>query len=176
MATFYPSITDEQAALIHNAAVFFVATADPKLERGPHGEGPINVSPRGGVPIHILSPNRIAFLDYAGSGNETARHSLAGGPITLMICSFEEENAAIVRLYGTARITPLAESALAAMLLERPAEEIKLPTRQVIEVEIEATMTSCGYGVPVMAFVCDRRVANRGRRYKEPRSLNAAKA
>jgi hypothetical protein len=171
MATFYPSITDEQAALIRSAPVFFVATVDPNLAPGPHGEGPINVSPRGGVPIHILAPDRIAFLDYAGSGNETARHSLAGGPITVMVPSFDAENAAIVRLYGRARITPLAESLLAELLREHPATEIRLPERQVIEVEIERTMTSCGYGVPVMSFEQDRTVANRGRAYKESRSL-----
>lgn len=175
MATFYPSITDEQAALISSAAVFFVATADPNLEAGPNGAGPVNVSPRGGTSLHILSANRIAFLDYAGSGNETARHSLAGGPITVMVCSFDGEDAAVVRLYGKARITALADSPLADRLLEHPAEEIKLPMRQVIEVEIESTMTSCGYGVPVMSFVRDRSVADRGRRYKESRSLNKAR-
>ncbi|MBK9709875.1 MAG: pyridoxamine 5'-phosphate oxidase family protein [Kouleothrix sp.] len=174
MASFYPSITDEQAALIQSAAVFFVATADPRLAWGPQGEGPVNVSPRGGVPLHILSPSRVAFLDYAGSGNETARHSLAGGPITLMVCSFGEDDAAIVRLYGTASVTPLADSPLAALLLERPAEEIKLPLRQVVEVEVERTMTSCGYGVPVMSFARDRRSADRGRRYKESRRLAKA--
>jgi hypothetical protein len=175
MATFYTSITDEQASLIQNAAVFFVASADPSLARGPHGEGPVNVSPRGGVPLHILSPNRVVFLDYAGSGNETARHALAGGPVTVMVCSFDAEDAAVVRLYGRARITPLADSPLADMLLEHPAKDIKLPLRQVVEVEVEATMTSCGYGVPVMAFEQDRTIANRGRRYKESRSLSEAK-
>ena len=71
-----------------------------------HGIGPVNVSPKGGVPLHIVSPNRVAFVDYVGSGNETARHALADGPITVMVCSFEAEHAAIVRLYGIAHITP----------------------------------------------------------------------
>ena len=167
MATFYPSITDEQAELIRSATIFFVATADPQLERGPQTEGPVNVSPRGGVPLHIIAPDRVAFLDYAGSGNETARHSLAGGPITVMVCSFGPEDAAIVRLYGRATITPLADSPLAELLLEHPAKDIKLPLRQVVEVEIDNTMTSCGYGVPVMKLVRQRRAVDRGRRYKE---------
>ena len=169
MATFYPSITDEQASLIKKAPVFFVATADPVLSEGPEGEGPLNISPKGGVPLHIISPNRVAFLDYVGSGNETARHTIAGGPITVMIASFEAENAGIIRLYGKAKISPLEESPLANLLLESPADEIKLPERQVIEIEIEKTMTSCGYGVPVMSFARDRTIANRGRAYKEPR-------
>jgi hypothetical protein len=171
MATFYSSITDEQAELIQGASVFFVATADPQLAHGPNGEGAVNVSPRGGVPLHILAPDRIAFLDYAGSGNETARHSVAGGPITVMVCSFDAEDAAVVRLYGRAQITALEDSPLRDMLLEHPAEDIKLPMRQVVEVEIERTMTSCGYGVPVMSFVQDRTIAHRGRRFKESRSL-----
>ncbi len=174
MATWYASITDEQAALIKNASVFFVATADPHLTSGPDGAGPVNVSPRGGVPLQILAPNRVAFLDYIGSGNETARHVVAGGPITLMVCSFEGENAGIVRLYGTARVTPLEVSAAADVLLQSPAAELKSSVRQVIELDIDKTMTSCGYGVPVMSFVRERRVSDRGRRYKEAKSSGKA--
>jgi hypothetical protein len=167
VASHHSFITDEQAALIRNARMFFVATADPHLAQGPNGVGPINLSPKGGVPLHILSPNRVAFLDLSGSGNETARHSLADGPITIAICSFEAENAGIVRLYGRARITPLAISPVAELLTHQAAVEVKLRHRQVVEVEIESTVTSCGYGVPVMAFVRDRRIADRGRRYKD---------
>ena len=174
MATYHPSITDEQAALIRNASMFFVASADPQLACGGNDVGPVNVSPKGGVPLHILGPNRVAYLDYRGSGNETARHCAAGGPITVMVCSFEEGDAAIVRLFGRARATPLDDSPLAQQLLEaRPAER-KGPARQVIEVEIERTMTSCGYGVPVMKFVRERRTADRGRRYKEREATRVA--
>ena len=60
MATYHASITDEQAALICNAPLFFVASADPALARGPHDVGPVNVSAKGGVPLHILGPNRVA--------------------------------------------------------------------------------------------------------------------
>ena len=59
MATYHASITDEQAALIRNAPLFFVASADPALSRGPHDVGPVNVSAKGGVPLHILGPNRL---------------------------------------------------------------------------------------------------------------------
>ncbi|MEO7727969.1 MAG: pyridoxamine 5'-phosphate oxidase family protein [Burkholderiales bacterium] len=167
MATYHPSITDEQAELIRNAPLFFVASADPKLARGPHDVGPVNVSVKGGVPLHILAPNRVAYLDYRGSGNETARHCTARGPVTVMISAFEGENAATVRLFGTATVTPVADSPLADLLLQHPARELKGAARQVIEITIDNTMTSCGYGVPVMQMVRDRRVADRGRRYKE---------
>jgi hypothetical protein len=174
MATYHPSITDEQAALIRAAPMFFTASADPRLACGPDGVGPVNVSPKGGVKLHIIGPNRVAYLDYLGSGNETARHCAAGGPITVMICSFEEGDAAVVRLFGRARATPLADSPLAPLLLAQMAPDPKSTARQVIEVEIASTMTSCGYGVPVMRFVRERRVADRGRRYKESRKKEAA--
>ena len=84
--------------------MFFVATADPDLRDGPTSAGPVSVSPKGGVPLYIIDRNRVAYLDYVGSGNETARHSIAGGPITVMVCSFDQESAAVVRLYGKAII------------------------------------------------------------------------
>ena len=165
MATYYSVITDEQADLIRQAKVFFIASVDPQLTRGPHGNGPVNLSPRGGVPLYILSPKRVAFLDYPGSGNETARHAAASGPTTLMVCSFEAENAAIVRLYGIAHVSPVDESPLKDLLLQAPYSDLTKP-RQVIELEVESTVTSCGYGVPVMEFVRNRHAADRGRRYK----------
>jgi predicted pyridoxine 5'-phosphate oxidase superfamily flavin-nucleotide-binding protein len=163
MGAYFSAITGEQAELIRASRVFFVASVDPTLTKGPHGIGPVNVSPRGGETLHVLSPTRVAFLDHPGSGNETARHCAAGGPVTLMVCSFEGENAAIVRLYGKASAIPIAESPLAAALLQDSPDSRR---RQVIEVLIESTMTSCGYGVPVMDFVRDRAAGDRGRKYK----------
>jgi hypothetical protein len=90
MAACYTSITDEQAALIRIAPLFFVASVDPKLLKGPDNVGPVNLSPKGGVKLHIINPHRVAYLDYPGSGNETARHARMGGPITIMLCSFYE--------------------------------------------------------------------------------------
>jgi hypothetical protein len=37
----------------------------------------------------------------------------------------------------------------------------------VIVLDVESTMTSCGYGVPVMEFVRQRGPRGGGRRYKE---------
>ena len=165
MANYYTHITDEQAEMIRNAPVFFVGTADFG-EESENRIDAVNVSPKGGVPLHMISPNHVAYLDYTGSGNETARHSETGSPVTVMVCAFEEENAGIVRLYGRARSTPLDDSPLAEMLLEHPAYDIALPMRQVIDIEIEKTSTSCGYGVPVMSFERERTVGDRGRLYK----------
>ena len=90
-----------------------------------------------------------------------------------MVCSFEEQDAAVVRLFGTARATALADSPLAQLLRAHPAEE-EDSARQVIEIHVEKTVTSCGYGVPVMQFVRQRRIADRGRRYKQANAPRVA--
>ena len=164
MSSFFPAITPEQAALIRACVLFFVASADPRLANGPDGTGPVNVSPKGGVTLHLLSENRVAYVDTNGSGNETARHATAGGPVTVMVCSFDAD-AAIVRLYGHARSVPFEQSAL-AQVLTREARHLMSSPRQVIEIDVERTMTSCGYGVPVMDVVRERQRADRGRAYK----------
>jgi hypothetical protein len=161
---YFPSITDEQRALIESSRVFFIATADPTQVAGPHGIGPVNLSPKGSVPLVVVDENRVAYLDYPGSGNETARHSELGGAATIMVCSFEEGEAAIVRLYGKASVTPIEESGLAEKLLAKPAVDLKRP-RQVVELAVESTQTSCGFGVPIFEHVGDRTKAHRGRRY-----------
>lgn len=167
MAEEFERITAEQRRLIEEAPIFFVASTHPELEQGPDGQGAVNVSPKGGVPLHVIDEQRVAYLDYVGSGNETARHADAGGPVTVMLMSTDGENAAIVRLYGHASVTPLDESPLAERLQAEPAESIELPQRQVVEIAVDSTATSCGYGVPVMEFRQERTRAERGRRYKD---------
>ena len=162
MADFYSCMNDEQAGLIENATLFVVATADPNLSDEQTSASPVNVSPKGGVPFHIVDRNRVTCLDYAGSDNETAGHSITGGPITVMVCTFEQENAAIVRLYGKATVTPIGESPSAKRLLGSPAEEIALPERRVIDSGINRNTISCGYGVAVMSFKKQRTTPDRG--------------
>ena len=164
MATSHDHITEVQAQLIRESRVFFVASAAPDLSRGPANQGPVNLSPKGGSPLHVIDANRVAYLDYTGSGNETARH--AGGPMTLMVMSMSGD-AAVVRLFGVATVTPIEASPLRNLMLSAPAEDIALTARQVIDVRIDSTQTSCGYGVPVYDFVAQRTVSERGRCYKE---------
>src|SRR5690606_12321236 len=133
-----------------------------------------NLSPKGGTPLHIINDRRVAYLDYTGSGNETRRHADLGGPITLMVMSMSGDDAAVVRLFGTARVTAIEESDLKDLLLAHPAPEIALPQRQVIDIHIEGTQTSCGYGVPVFNYVGERGRQQRGRRYKEAAGRRSA--
>jgi hypothetical protein len=168
MATHFDRITEEQADLMRHSPVFFVASVAPDLSNGVQGRGPINLSPKGGSPLHIIEPNRVAYLDYTGSGNETGRHAFLGGPITLMVMSMNGGDAAVVRLYGRATVRPVEKSPLRDLLLSSPAHSIELPVRQAVDVAIDSTVTSCGYGVPVFDFFSQRVRAERGRRFKAP--------
>lgn len=163
---FFSEITGPQRALIESAPMFFVASASPDLSPNPNGEGPVNVSPKGGTQLHVIDAHTVAYLDYPGSGNETARHAQAGGPVTVMVMSTEPANAAIVRLYGSATIEPVDESPLSELMLAAPAENLAKRARQIITVKVEKTQTSCGYGVPVMEFVGERTREQRGRAYR----------
>lgn len=163
MADHYDRITEPQRALIEASQLFFVASAHAGLESGPGGQGAVNVSPKGNVPLVVVSPNEVAYLDYHGSGDETARHAQSAGPTTVMVMSLTAEDAAVVRLYGRARVEPLDDSDLAPRLLERCRETKGL--RQVVRIAVDHTQTSCGYGVPIYEYVADRTSSQRGRRF-----------
>ena len=79
------------------------------------------------------------------------------------------EDAAIVRLYGRATVTPLNESPLKDRVLAQaePTSSIGLGLRQVVEVEVASTATSCGYGVPLLELRAQRTKSEHGRRYKD---------
>lgn len=164
--SFHPSLTDKQIALIERSHLFFVASAHPQMENSPKGEGPVNLSPKGGCALHIIDPNTVAYLDYPGSGNETAHHIQAGGPVTVMVMSMDSENAAIVRLYGKGRLEP-PDSELAKKVHDAPAENLANNPRQVFVVSVETTQTSCGYGVPVYTFEGERTREQRGRAFRD---------
>ena len=136
MSEWYKSITSEMKQFIAAQKVFFVATA-PR-------EGRINLSPKGMDTFRVIGENRVLYLDITGSGNETASHLLENGRITVMFCSFDAA-ARILRLYGHGRAIHPRDAEWNDYLGLFPAEP---GVRQIVEIEIESAMTSCGYGVP----------------------------
>ncbi len=122
--------------------VFFVATAGPS--------GTINLSPRGLDCFRILSKKKIAWVDYPGSGNETARHLEERSDITVMFCDLEGTDR-IVRLFGTGRAV-LPDSAEYPKLLQSMQLAPDTVIRQIFVVDIKLTQSSCGTGVPVYSY------------------------
>jgi hypothetical protein len=144
MAEFFDALHDRHVAMIAAQPLFFVATA---------AEGArINLSPKGYDCLRVLSPTRVAYLDLGGSGNETNAHLIADGRITLMFCNFQQP-ALILRIYG--RGEPVVP-------WDRGWDELAghftlLPgTRQIFDIAIDSVQTSCGWGVPLMAFEKER--------------------
>ncbi len=136
MSEWFKSVTSEMKQFIAQQKVFFVATA-------PH-EGRINLSPKGMDTFRVVGKNRVLYLDLTGSGNETAAHLLDDGRITIMFCSFDK-TARIMRLYGRGRAIRPRDEKWNKYLALFPAEP---GVRQIMEIEVEAAMTSCGYAVP----------------------------
>jgi hypothetical protein len=146
MGKVYEALTEDLQTFIQAQHVFFVATAPLSAE------GHVNLSPKGLDSFRILSPNRVAYLDLTGSGNETSAHLYENRRITFMFCAFDGPPN-ILRLYGTGR-TILPDAPEWVELLPRfPAYP---GIRQIILADITRVYTSCGYAVPRMEYVGER--------------------
>jgi hypothetical protein len=136
MSEWYKKITPELKDFIAAQKVFFVATAP--------ASGRINLSPKGMDTFRVIGANRVLYLDFTGSGNETAAHLLENGRITIMFCSFDKA-ARIARLYGRGCTIHPRDHQFAEYLALFPDEP---GVRQIMQIDVENAMTSCGYGVP----------------------------
>ncbi|MEH3035185.1 MAG: pyridoxamine 5'-phosphate oxidase family protein [Sphingomonas adhaesiva] len=137
---FFPALTTGHRAFVARQPVFFVATA---------AEGArVNLSPKGMDSFRVLDDATVAYLDVAGSGNETNAHLLADGRITIMFCAFDNP-ALILRIYGSGRPVLPQDDEWATLA---PRFTLLPGTRQIFVIAVDQVQTSCGWGVPHMAF------------------------
>jgi Pyridoxamine 5'-phosphate oxidase len=161
MSEFTGHLTADHIAMIAQQSVFFVATAA--------AEGRINLSPKGlADTFAVLSPQRVAYLDLAGSGNETHAHlSVAQadkGRITVMMCNFQQP-ALILRIYGRGQPVLPADPGWP----ELAGHFTMLPgTRQIFDIAVESVQTSCGWGVPMMSQERERDTLTRYHAQQDP--------
>ncbi|PTA68073.1 pyridoxamine 5'-phosphate oxidase family protein [Deinococcus arcticus] len=135
-----PGITDHLQAFIEAQPMFFVGTAA--------ADGRVNVSPKGMDSLRVLGPNRVAWLNVTGSGNETAAHLRQTPRMTLMFCAFQGPPL-ILRLYGQAQMLQPGEAGWSEHLCLFPA----LPgARQIFVLDVDLVQTSCGMAVPLMTL------------------------
>ena len=145
MANFSNQLSKEDIEFIEKQKMFFVSTA-PK-------SGKMNISPKGlDDTFKIIDGNKILWLNYFGSGNETAAHLLEDDRMTIMFCAFEGE-ANILRLYCKAKAIQEKDKNWNEYIKHF---FIKRAARQVFEVTIESVNNSCGKGVPLYDFVSQR--------------------
>jgi hypothetical protein len=124
--------------------LFFVATAA--------ATGRVNTSPKGMDSLRVLDANRILWRNATGSGNETAGHLRLDPRMTLMWCAFDAQPL-ILRCYGTARTIHIDEDGWDdGNALFAP----DITARQIFDVTIDLVQTSCGFGVPRMAYEAER--------------------
>jgi hypothetical protein len=156
MSEFFASLTEDHIAFIAKQPVFFVATAADGAR--------INLSPKGMDSFRVLGPDRVAYLDVGGSGNETHAHLAADGRIIIMFCAFDRP-ALIFRIYGRGR-SVLPQDDEWAKLIEHFT---LLPgTRQIFLIDVESAQTSCGWGVPFMAFEAERPTLSKYHAQQDP--------
>jgi hypothetical protein len=156
MAEFFEALTNDHRAFIAGQPVFFVATAAECA--------PINLSPKGMDSFRVLSATEVGYLDVVGSGNETHAHLAADGRITIMFCAFDNP-ALILRLYGRGEAI-LPQDARWA---ETASHFNPLPgARQIFRIAIDSVQTSCGWGVPHMAFERERETLSKYHAQQDP--------
>jgi hypothetical protein len=156
MSAWFDALNDDHVAMIAAQAVFFVATAAD--------EARINLSPKGLDTFRVLGPNRVAYLDLAGSGNETHAHLTADGRITIMLCNFQQP-ALILRLYGRGRAVLPQDRDWAELV---PQFALLPGTRQIFDIAVDSIQTSCGWGVPMMTLEQERETLVKYHRQIDP--------
>ncbi len=146
MGKIYQVIEPDHRAFIEQQPLFFVASA-PLL-----ATGHINLSPKGLDTFRILGERTVTYLDLTGSGNETAAHITENGRLTLMFCAFAG-HPKILRLYCRGRVITRLSHEWAEAVGRFPEQP---GIRQVVLADVESVQTSCGFGVPFMAFESHR--------------------
>lgn len=137
-------LTPKQIEFIQAQPLFFVATAA--------AEGRVNVSPKGMDTLRVLAEDRVVWLNLSGSGNETAAHVASNGRMTLMFMSIGPQPL-ILRLYGTAEAVHPRDEAWDDLIARFPTMG---GSRQIFDLTIEQTASSCGTGVPIMTVEASR--------------------
>ena len=149
MAKDYNSLTEELKEFIRRQKIFFVGTA-------PAGEGEVHIAPKGYDTLRILDDYSLVYLDYYGSGNDTALHLAENGKITLMWCSFDSEPC-VLKVFGRGKVISKGTEEFTRMIKTCFPNYKEAILRQMFSVKIHGAMTSCGNGVPLMKYQDDRK-------------------
>jgi Pyridoxamine 5'-phosphate oxidase len=157
MGTVLPEIDAKVSDWIDKQHLFFVSTA-------PSGDdGHVNLSPKGArESFAVLGPHEVAYVDLYGSGVETIAHLKQNGRIVLMFCAFEGPPK-IIRLHGQGDVVEQADPRFEGLFANFTLPDEVLPTvRSIIRVDVTRVADSCGFVVPEMEYVRDRKQLYKG--------------
>ena len=142
----YTEFTEQIQRWMDRQKMFFVATAPQS------GDGHINCSPKGLDSLRVLGPSELGYVDTGGSGIETVAHLRENGRIVIMMCAFEGPPK-IFRIYGKGTVLEPHDEMFAETLAKFPQQPA---ARNIIVINVERIMDSCGYGVPLFEYQKDR--------------------
>ncbi|TYL42519.1 MULTISPECIES: pyridoxamine 5'-phosphate oxidase family protein [Dickeya] len=145
MSNFYEQLDENLIHFIQHQKIFFVASAP--------NNGLINLSPKGMDTFLVIDKKNVAFMNFIGSGNETAAHLLENGRLTIMFCSFEQDPL-ILRLYGKGQVIYPGNPDWGQW--EQRFGGARPGNRQVITLKISSVQTSCGFSVPFYEYKGER--------------------
>ena len=144
----YEQLSARYINFIEQQKIFFVGTAA--------ATGKVNISPKGGDSLMVLSPSQVVWFNVTGSGNETSAHVQMSPRMTLMFCSYDGAPL-ILRVYGVAKVIhktdPLWDSYINLFASN-------ISARQLYLLDIELVLSSCGTVVPLFDYVQDRTEMN----------------
>ncbi|MFM9858601.1 pyridoxamine 5'-phosphate oxidase family protein [Pseudoxanthobacter sp. M-2] len=164
MAKQFAEIGKQHRDFIERQRIFFTASA----ARGSR----INLSPKDAASLRVLGPNRVAYLDCTGSGNETSAHMLADGRLTIMLCAFEGPPL-IMRLYGAGEVLRRGTAGYDDLLAGAFDGREPVGARQIVVLSVDLVQTSCGFGVPLFDYVDERPSLTRWAEAKGEEGLEA---
>ena len=137
---FLSKISTPLKEFIEAQKMFFVATADV--------DGRVNLSPKGLDCLRVLSANQLVWLNYTGSGNETAAHVQRNKRMTIMFNAVVGAPL-ILRLYGSALAIHHNDSQWQQYF---SLFENFMGARQIFVMDIDLVQSSCGMAVPLYDF------------------------
>ena len=162
----YETLTSELVDWLTQQKVFFVATAPLSVD------GHLNCSPKGSDTFRVLGEREVAYLDFTGSGIETAAHLQENGRVVIMFCAFSG-TPRIVRLHGRGRVIYPHTSDFERLKALFP---YSVSTRAIIGVTVTRIADSCGWGVPLYDFVGARDVLEKWANQKGAAGLSEYRA
>lgn len=147
MAVQFPELSDPLSIFLLDQKIFFAGSAA--------ASGRVNISPRPTTELRVMSPNKVGYLDYIGSGNETAAHVLQVPRMTIMVCAFEGAPR-ILRLYGRGATHQIGSDDYNDLLSNFWEGSAPRNARAIVTLDVDMVQTSCGYGVPLFDYQGER--------------------